>query len=88
MDATHGQARKGKTHRSGHRQTVAQIGFGLRFAERGQVEARGDALGQLAQVFASEHVAQFGLTEQNDLQQLLRGSFQIGQQAHLFQRLE
>ena len=45
----------------------------------------GDSLRQLAQLGAVEQFAKLRLSDQNDLQQLLRGGFQIGQQPDLFQ---
>ncbi len=48
--------------------------------------ATGDALGELPQLDACQHLAQLGLTDQDDLQQLLRRSFEIREQAHLLQR--
>ena len=50
--------------------------------------ARGDALRELAQVVARQHRAQFRLPQQDDLQQLLRGGLEVGEQAHLLQRIE
>ena len=52
-----------------------------------QVISAGDALRELAQIGAVEQFAQLRLPDQNDLQQLLRGRFQIGQQPHLLQHL-
>jgi len=49
------------------------------------VVAGGDALGELPQVIPRQEVAQFFLTNQDDLQQLLFGGLEIGQQADLLQ---
>ncbi|MEG2314027.1 MAG: hypothetical protein RSB83_11820, partial [Brevundimonas sp.] len=46
-----------------------------------------DALGELPQFGPGHHVAQFGLAQQQDLQQLLGVGFQVGEQAHLLQRI-
>ena len=64
---------------------MLRIGRGLGLVQRFEVVARGDALRQLAQVGAPEHLAQFRLPDQHDLEQLLRGGFEVGQQPHLFQ---
>ena len=48
-----------------------------------QVEAGNHALRQLLQLRACQHVAQFGLANQDDLQQLAFAGFQIGQQPQL-----
>ena len=58
--------------------------FGAR--QRLEVIAPGDALRELPQFDALEHVAQFGLADQDDLQELLRGGFEIRQQADLLER--
>ena len=56
------------TAEAGDAEAVAQVFGGFAGIQRGEVEAGGDALGQLAQVGAREQVAQFGLAEQHDLQ--------------------
>ncbi len=73
---------------AGDRHAVTHVGLGLGDVQRRQVVARGDALGELAQFRAVEQLAQFRLAEQDDLQQLLRRRFEVGQQAHLFERLD
>ena len=62
---------------------------GGRFLARQRIEvvAAGDALRELPQVVAREHVAQFGLADQDDLQQLLRFGLEVGEQAHLLEHL-
>ena len=50
--------------------------------------ARGDALRELAKLGTAEHVAKLRLAEQDDLQELLRRRFEIGQQAHLLERID
>ena len=54
-------------------------------AERRQMEARGDATGQLAQIRPGQHLAQLGLADQHDPQQLFLVGLEIGQQPHLFE---
>ena len=81
------QARERNAHIAGDRHAMAHVGFGLGGIQRREVIARGDALRQLPQLPAGEHVAQFGLADQDDLQQFLGRRLQIGQQADLFQRL-
>ena len=47
----------------------------------------GDALGELAQLGASEQLAQLRLADHDDLQQFLRVGFEVGEQAHLLEHL-
>jgi len=65
---------------------MAQVRLALIGIERVEVIARGDALCELAQFGTRELFAQLGLSEQDDLQQLLRRCFEVGQQTHLFER--
>ena len=58
--------------------------FGAR--QRVEVIAAGDALGELAQLDARQHFAQLGLTDQDDLQQLLRRGLEVREQPHLLER--
>ncbi len=58
---------------------VARQGF--------KVVAPGYALRQLPQVLSGQQVAQFGLANQDDLQQLLFCRLQVGQQSHLFEHV-
>ena len=73
--------------RAGNLDPVAHVFGGLGKRKRGQVVARGDPLRQLAQRWSRQQFAQFGLAQQDDLQQLVGSGFEIGQQAHLLQRL-
>ena len=84
----HAKPRERHMLASGNRHAVLDVGLGLGGIQRGQVITRGDALGKLAQFRAIEHVAQLGLAKQDDLQQLLRRRFQVGQQADLLQRIQ
>src|SRR6185312_7342985 len=72
---------------AGDAQAVTHIAQGLFARQRLQVVAAGDSLRQLAQVRAVEQFAQLRLADQYDLQQFLGGSFEVGQQAYLFQHL-
>ena len=47
----------------------------------------GDALRELAQFRPCEQIAQLGLTDQDDLQQLGRRRLEIGEQPHLLERV-
>ena len=69
------------------RSAVADVGDRLRAPQRLEVIAAGDALGELAQLRLREHLAQFRLADQDDLQQLLRRGLEIGQQPHLLQHV-
>lgn len=53
--------------------------------ERRHLEAVGDAFLELTHLRQSQVFVQFGLAEQDDLQQLVVGGFQVGQQADFFQ---
>src|SRR6202022_3617865 len=66
-------------------QSMAHIPLSFLARQRLQVIASRDALSQLAQLVAIQQVAQFRLADQDDLQKLLRRSFEIGQQPNLFQ---
>jgi hypothetical protein len=72
---------------SGHAQAVAHVVGGFGALHRAQVHARDHALGQLLQLGPGQLVAQFGLADQHDLQQLAFLRFQVGQQAQQFQQL-
>jgi hypothetical protein len=61
---------------------VARLGCG----QRPQVPADGDALAKLTQLVALELLAELGLAQQHDLQQLCRSRLQVGEQAHLLER--
>src|ERR1022692_2649846 len=52
-----------------------------------QVIASGNALRQLAKVSAVQQLAQLRLTDQYDLQKLLRRGFQVGQEPDLLEDL-
>ncbi len=49
--------------------------------------AAGDALGELAQLAAREQLAQLRLADEDDLQELLRVGFEVGQEADLLEDL-
>ena len=70
-----------------HRQTMIDISHHLLARERAQVIARGDALRELAQRRLRQHGVEFGLTEQNQLQQFAFIGFEIGEQAQLFEHI-
>ena len=72
---------------AGHLHPVTHVFPGFVPAERRQMVAGGDALRELPQALPLQHLPQFGLAEQHDLQQLVLGRFQVGQQPHLLQRL-
>ena len=59
----------------------------LGFGERSEAIARNDSLAQLSQLGALQHRGQFGLADQDDLQQFALVRLQIGEQAHLFQNI-
>jgi hypothetical protein len=53
--------------------------------QRVQVKARDDALCQLLEFGLGQHGAQFGLADEDDLQQLAFTGFQVGEQPQLLQ---
>ena len=63
--------------RPGHAQAVRNVLVGFRLRQRFQVEAGNHALRQLLQLGACQHVAQFGLANQDDLQQLAFAGFRL-----------
>src|SRR5690606_21924536 len=81
------RTRKNLAVRAGYPQSVRDIRGSLRFRERIQVVAAGNALRQLPQLGPVQQLAQFGLPDQDDLQQLLRGGLQVRQQPQLLQRV-
>ncbi len=87
MQLPHRKPGEGKLRAARHRQPMPQVGLGLGLIQRQQVIARGDALGELAQLGLRHDAAQLRLAQQDDLQQFLGGGFQIGEQADLLQRL-
>ena len=72
---------------AGDPQPVAHIALSFLARQGLQVISAGDSLRQLAQIGAVQQFAKFRLPDQNDLQQLLRGGLQIGQQPDLLQHL-
>ena len=71
-----------------HLQAMTNICAGLLQAEGLQVIARRDPLVELPQLRAPQHLGQFGLADQDDLQQFLAVGFQVCQQADLLQHVE
>ena len=64
---------------------MAHVRGSLVARQRVEVIAAGDALRELPQLDAAQQLAQLGLADQDDLQQLLRFGFEVGQQAHLLE---
>src|SRR5690606_6864913 len=71
---------------AGDGQTLLQVTLGIADVQRSQPVREGDALAQLAKIFASQGCIELRLAEQHDLQQLAVFGLQIGQQAQGFQR--
>ena len=59
---------KNGLHTTGYLQPEADVGIHIGGGEGQQVVAGGDALGQLAQQGQAQHLLQFGLADQHDLQ--------------------
>ncbi|MNQ85002.1 hypothetical protein D3C85_1001480 [compost metagenome] len=68
---------------AGHAQPVLDIGGDFVALQGAEVVAGDDALRQLPQFRPRQLVAQFRLSQQDDVQQLALVRFQIGQQPHL-----
>ncbi len=80
--------RKGRAPvRAGDAQPVVDVALGLEAVERLEVVAHGDALAQLAQAALVEPVAQLGLADQDDLQQLALVGLEVREQPHLLEQL-
>jgi hypothetical protein len=73
--------------RAGHGQPVRDVGARFGFAQWPQVVACDHALGQLFEFGARKHRAQFGLADQDDLEQLAFAGLEIGQQAQLLEHV-
>ena len=69
-----------------HFQPVADIGPHGRRIHRRQMEIRRHALRELRQVGPAHRVAQFGLADQDQLQQFVLVRIDVGEHAQLFQR--
>ena len=82
-----GTVKRQRAGEPGHRQAVFDVlrAFGL--GQRVEVKAGNHALRQLLHFGAGQQRAQFGLTDQHDLQQLALAGFQVGQQAQLLQHI-
>ncbi len=73
---------------AGQRQPVPHIGVRIGLGQGQQVVARRDALGQLVQLLAGQALDQLGLSDQDDLQELLLLGLQIREQAELLERAD
>ncbi|OPZ58980.1 MAG: hypothetical protein BWY87_01215 [Deltaproteobacteria bacterium ADurb.Bin510] len=70
---------------AGHAQAVQDVIAGFSAVERPHVVTHHDTIRKLAQVVGSQHLAQFRLTDQQDLQQLLVLGFKIREHPNLFE---
>ena len=71
----------------GHGQAVPHVVVGLLPGQRGQVVARGDALGELAQVAPRQHLGELRLADEHDLDQLVGVGLEVRDEADLFEDL-
>jgi hypothetical protein len=89
--AVHGRERVrgegGLAVAAGHGQAVADVVLRLLAAQRGQVVARGHALGELAQLVPAQHLLQLRLAHEHDLDELLGVRLQVRDEADLLQHL-
>ena len=70
-----------------HTQTMMNIGLGFLPIERSKVVPHRDPLPQLPQFGPIQRISQFGLPDQDDLQQFSVVGFQIGQEANLLEEV-
>src|SRR6266700_3555216 len=70
---------------SGDPETFSDIVMGLLFRQRGGLAAQHDALAELSQLWQLQLLFQLLLSRQYDLQQLLSGCLEVGQQANFFE---
>ncbi|MDT4843669.1 hypothetical protein FQZ97_776040 [compost metagenome] len=88
VNPAQGVAREGQGPvQSGHIHAVLDVLPGLGLVECVEVKARDHALCELLQFGLGQQVAQFGLADQDDLQQLAGVGLQVGEQAQLFQHV-
>src|SRR6202030_3323877 len=66
-------------------QSFDHVVVGLLIRQRNRLTAQHDALAKLSQLRLIQLLFQLGLTRQYDLQQLLGGGLQVGQEPDLFQ---
>ena len=66
---------------------VLDVGGDLGPVQRREFEVVGDAVENRAGRAFGESLVEFGLSEQDDLQQLVLGRFEVRQQAHLLERI-
>src|SRR5262245_54919123 len=71
---------------AGERQPVAYVGGRLGLGEGPEVIARRDALRQLEQLLAAEELEQLGLTDQDDLEELVPLGLEVREEAKLLER--
>ena len=70
---------------SSHLKSMTDVRARLGEGERPQVVSRGDPLRQLPQRRPFHEIDELGLSDQNDLQQLVAGRLDVRQQAQLFE---
>ena len=66
---------------------MGDVALGLEPVERGQVVAHDDPLAELPQLPAVELLAQLGLADENDLQELALVGLEVREQTHLLEEL-
>ena len=87
VERVDGALRENVALRAGDAQPMAHVRARLVLAQRLQVIAPGDALRDLPHLGPIEQLAQLGLTDQDDLQQLLLRRLEVRQQPHLLEQL-
>ncbi len=73
--------------RAGDPQAVRDVPLGLEPVERGEVITNRDPLAKLAQALLVELVAQLGLADQDDLEELALVRLEVREQAHLLEEI-
>src|SRR5581483_748649 len=81
------RSREDVAGRSGHAQAVPNVGDRLLMGQGIEVVASRNALRELAQLVAGQQLAQLRLSDEDDLQQLLRVGLEIGEEPYLLEHL-
>src|SRR4030095_1558993 len=73
--------------RAGDFQPMRDIGPRIRFGKGPEMIAGGDSLGELSQVLAVEDADELGLADEDDLEKLLRGGLEVGEESNLLEHV-
>ena len=87
MDKLHGIGGQDRLGGAGDAQSLGDVCFGLIAGQGARFAPHGNALAKLANAWVAQLVFQLRLAGKDDLKELLRVGFEIGQQANLFKKL-